>query len=568
MVIYAESQPGYAGSPIIVLDGTGVTASGLVLGTGSDGSAIRGFDIINFTAAGTAGIEIDSGSNVVQSNYVGVQADGKSLGQNTDGVLVQGGVQHDRRRDGRGRQRHLGKQERQRRAERRGRGLEYRGRQFDRHRRYRHQSRCRRRKWCGNRPGFRRQSDRRHDHPGEEHPLRKQRPRRQDRYRCRLQRSLGQLHRHRHQRYARRRQRQRRGDSGASGNLIGGSVSGDSNLISGNKGYGISLTGAGTMDTIIAGNLIGTDSSGTIGLPNRYGGVLVSSAPDNTIGGSVSGDSNVISGNDGGYGRYQGYGIYLSGAGTTGTVIAGNNIGTDPSGTIAVPNDGGVLMVDAPDNTVGGTVTGDSNLLSGNYNEGIYLVGNGTSGTTIEGNKVGTDITGTVALSTGNGIVIHNSGSNTIGGTAAGAGNLISGNSGEGVGSYGTGVYLFGASDNLVEGNLIGTDITGTVALPDTGAGVGLFSGSTGNTIGGTTVLARNIIAGSVVDSRQPEIGGYGVEIFIGADGNILEGNFIGTNNTGTAALGTPRSPIVATVCSSWTRQGTRLAARPPERAT
>ena len=269
--------------------------------------------------------------------------------------------------------------------------------------------------------------------------------------------------------------------------MIGGSVSGDSNLISGNKGYGISLTGAGTMDTIIAGNLIGTDSSGTIGLPNRYGGVLVSHAPDNTIGGSVSGDSNVISGNDGGYGRYQGYGIYLSGAGTTGTVIAGNNIGTDPSGTIAVPNDGGVLMVDAPDNTVGGTVTGDSNLLSGNYNEGIYLVGNGTSGTTIEGNKVGTDITGTVALSTGNGIVIHNSGSNTIGGTAAGAGNLISGNSGEGVGSYGTGVYLFGASDNLVEGNLIGTDITGTVALPDTGAGVGLFSGSTGNTIGGTT---------------------------------------------------------------------------------
>ena len=90
VVIDATSQPGYDGALIVVLDGIGVTTSGLVLDTGSDGSAIRGFDIINFTAAGTAGIEIESGDNVVQANYVGVQTDGMSVGQNTEGVLVQG----------------------------------------------------------------------------------------------------------------------------------------------------------------------------------------------------------------------------------------------------------------------------------------------------------------------------------------------------------------------------------------------------------------------------------------------------------------------------------------------
>ena len=77
VVLDATSQPGYIGTPIIVLNGTGVSGSGLVLAAGSPGSAILGFDIINFTAANTYGIDIESSGNVVQSNYVGVETNGR-----------------------------------------------------------------------------------------------------------------------------------------------------------------------------------------------------------------------------------------------------------------------------------------------------------------------------------------------------------------------------------------------------------------------------------------------------------------------------------------------------------
>ena len=90
VVLDATSQTGYAGSPIIVLDGTGVSGSGLVLGTGSDGSLIRGFDIIDFTAAGTEGIDIASGGNAVQASYVGVQAGGSTAAANASGILIAG----------------------------------------------------------------------------------------------------------------------------------------------------------------------------------------------------------------------------------------------------------------------------------------------------------------------------------------------------------------------------------------------------------------------------------------------------------------------------------------------
>src|SRR5262249_32283699 len=78
VVLDATSEPAYAGSPIIVLDGTGVSGIGFFLDTGSDGSLLTGFDIINFTAAGTAGIEIASGASAVQSCYVGVQTGGST----------------------------------------------------------------------------------------------------------------------------------------------------------------------------------------------------------------------------------------------------------------------------------------------------------------------------------------------------------------------------------------------------------------------------------------------------------------------------------------------------------
>ncbi len=86
----------------------------------------------------------------------------------------------------------------------------------------------------------------------------------------------------------------------------------------------------------------------------------------------------------------------------------------------------------------------------------------------------------------GDGIGLSDSGDNTIGGTAAGAGNVISANGGDGI--FATS-EIFG--DNLIEGNLIGTDITGTHPAGQCRQTASTSSTSRGNTIGGTTASRR-----------------------------------------------------------------------------
>ena len=150
----------------------------------------------------------------------------------------------------------------------------------------------------------------------------------------------------------------------------------------------------------------------------------------------------------------------------------------------------------------------------------VFIVGGNNN--VLEGNYIGTDVTGLVGLSTGTGytgVYVATSG-NTIGGTVAGAGNVIAE-----AGDYG--LRLTGANDNLVEGNKIGTNASGSAALPNGTDGVYVDSGATGNTIGGTTSSAINIISGN---------NGSGVEI--SSAGNLVEGNYLGTNATATAALG------------------------------
>ena len=163
---------------------------------------------------------------------------------------------------------------------------------------------------------------------------------------------------------------------GASNNTIGGAGAGEGNVISGSAGDGIYAVGAGTSDNLIEGNLIGTDASGTGALANGLCGIYFGDAgAGNTIGGLAAGVGNVISGN----GQD---GIELTGQGTTGTVITGNRIGTNASGTGAIPNSfGGLLITDratavlGSGNTIAGTVlindgasvdlTGSSNRISG-----------------------------------------------------------------------------------------------------------------------------------------------------------------------------------------------------------
>ena len=258
---------------------------------------------------------------------------------------------------------------------------------------------------------------------------------------------------------------------------------------------GISLVTSG--GNIIEGNYIGTDTTGTIARPNSTAGILIGSA-NNRIGGSSPGSGNLISGNG------SNGGILISGAGASNNIIQGNRIGTNAAGTAAVPNGfHGVSISSAPNNQIGGTAPGAGNLVSGNAQNGIAIFFSEAANTRIEGNRVGTNAAGTAAIpNLLDGIGTNLGVPNTIvGGAAAGAGNLVSGNARFGVG-------IFSASGTLIQGNLIGTDFTGTIALQNTNTGAALFN-AVNSIVGGTLVGEGNTIrfnggAGVSVPTANP----------------------------------------------------------------
>jgi len=303
--------------------------------------------------------------------------------------------------------------------------------------------------------------------------------------------------------------------------MIGGTTAADRNVISANSRNGVVITGASSTGNVLEGNYIGTNAVGNAALPNaEYGVQILSGASNNTIGGTAPGAGNVLSGN----GLSSGYaGISLDGVGTNGTVVQGNRIGTNAAGTATIPNfQSGVKIENGPSNTIiGGTAATARNIISGNGSFGIEI-GVGVTATTIQGNFVGTDVNGTADLGNGgNGIYIHDTSGNTVGGAVAGARNIISGNNG-------TGVALNVANNNTVQGNFIGTDVNGTADLGNTVSGIHVNQ-SANAIIGGTTALARNVIAGN---------DGAGILIQgASATGTIVQGNYIGTNAAGTAAL-------------------------------
>jgi titin len=317
-------------------------------------------------------------------------------------------------------------------------------------------------------------------------------------------------------------------------NTIGGTAAGAGNLISGNTDDGVYISGSSL--NVIQGNRIGTDATGTQALGNRVGIEIVSAAGAATIGGTVAGAGNLIAGN-------RSYGIEITSAG--GVLVAGNLIGTDATGTQALGNNGGIFIMSSA-NTIGGTAAGAGNLISGNAFFGIDVL-TGT-GNLIQHNYIGTDASGTRAVGNATGVVIgasnSDSSNNTIGGTAAGAGNLVSGNQFDGI-------ELYMGTGNLVQGNRIGTDISGTTALGNGSTGV-LLSGARNSTVGGVTAAARNIISGNGVT---------GVVVIATATGDVVEGNYIGTDVSGTQAVGNGGGVVVANFSSGTTIGGTAMGA-------
>ena len=322
----------------------------------------------------------------------------------------------------------------------------------------------------------------------------------------------------------------------ASDTTVGGPTTAARNLLSGNTD-GISISSASGANTV-EGNFIGTNAGGTAAIANDVWGIFVGNSPNNVF------RDNVVSGNALG-------GIEFNGPLVTGNLLVGNLVGTDGSGTLPLPNDSaGIAFInDCSLNTIGGMAPEDRNVISGNDEFGLVLV-NGATANTVLGNHIGTDVTGTVDL--GNrfsGIIIQNASDNTIGGTAPGAGNLISGNDENGVFLLNAGGP---ADQNEILGNRIGTDIDGAASLGNTVDGVRI-DGGTGNTIGGLASGARNLISGN---------GQNGVTLqSVGSDNNAILGNYIGVDADGVTPLGNGRSGVLLSSAPGNTIDGNIISA-------
>ncbi|OAI41063.1 hypothetical protein AYO38_04645 [bacterium SCGC AG-212-C10] len=297
------------------------------------------------------------------------------------------------------------------------------------------------------------------------------------------------------------------------------------NLISGNATNGVYLA-SGTSQSILEANMIGTDASGTAPIPNVQEGVYVDGSGNNTIGGMGAGAGNVISGNSA-------RGVRIEGAEATGNTIEGNRIGTNATGTAALANGnhGIHLLNGAHDNLIGGDTGSARNIISGNTGRGIYLFGNTTTGNSILGNYIGTDVTGLLDVGNGDGGVVVEDAPNTAVGAGdpalsegltgfSSAGNLISGNVANGVEFNGM------AANGTVRGNFIGTDVTGTVAIPNDLDGV--RTDADGTHIGGKSNGQSNLISGNRAN---------GIRIQGAATGTIVQGNRIGTNVDGLSPM-------------------------------
>lgn len=336
---------------------------------------------------------------------------------------------------------------------------------------------------------------------------------------------------------------------GASGSIVRG-------LVFQNHFFAVQLQAS---NVLVQGNFIGTDRTGTTAEPNAVGiNVTNGNLGSNVIGGSAPADRNVISGNSGAA-------IILNSEQSN--AIRGNYIGVTAAGTAALGNASGGIVIGTlgaaslggPD--IGGATaqagTGAGNVISGNGAHGIQIhvppPPTVIAGGNIHGNLIGLDATGVTAIpNTGAGISLEDStivsfgdsrlGPVDIGGAAAGTGNVISGH----------GIGVIARADLVrIRGNFIGTDITGTLARPNTfGVEVSTLGGfGVTALIGGDTALEGNIISGNASDGlrvfvatatiRRNRIGVSATDAPLGNGGfGVFVDSGVATLGTATAAHG------------------------------
>jgi len=285
-----------------------------------------------------------------------------------------------------------------------------------------------------------------------------------------------------------------------------------SNTISGNRGSGVELSFEGTTHNELYGNFIGLAPDGvTIRSNHQYGVVVQNGASSNKIGVTrpAPSDRNIISGNGLG-------GVFISGTGSVGNVVAYNRIGTDVSGNLARGNHSfGVRVIDALATWIGDNIAGpgSANQISGNNGAGVDMFGSETRDTRVEYNLIGLNAggTGVVAGSQSTGIAVGNGVNYSIGPGR----NYISGHALQGitVGSFATNVSIIN--------NVVGANTSATTRLPN-GHGLVFFR------VDGVAVR-DNVISGNATNG----ILAVGTNI----TGLVIGGNLIGLNGAGTGAL-------------------------------
>ena len=274
--------------------------------------------------------------------------------------------------------------------------------------------------------------------------------------------------------------------------LIGGTAAGSRNTLSGNARAGIFLNGAAVQNVRIIGNFIGTDLTGKVAV-TRSGssnplaslqntGIAIVDSRGNTIGGAGAGESNVISGNL--------VGITIAGQSASNSIV-GNLIGTDAGGSKPLSNIVGIYLNKTSGNRVGGVLPGERNVISGNTQAGVDILGPAGGSNSLQGNLIGPAADGTSALrdSSGGfiqqvGVYLEDASGNLIGGTTPGAGNTISGN-------FSAGVFIASrvatATGNSIVGNSIGVGLANLgygVLLANAPNNQVIFSGAGANSLG------------------------------------------------------------------------------------
>jgi len=289
--------------------------------------------------------------------------------------------------------------------------------------------------------------------------------------------------------------------------------------------YGIYIHDSTADHNQVLGCYIGTDLTGAKPAPNDSYGVYIYYSRANTIGGTTATTRNVISAN-------YSYGIYAYRANNT--VIRGLYCGLNAAGTASLGNlSGGIYAQYCPSLLIGATVDTCQTVVSGNHSTGISL--NYSPGVKVQNTRAGTNAAGTAGRgNNGSGLYLYACHEATIGGTTAGAGNLISGNA-----SYGFHAQYCQESLKL-QGNRIGTNVTATDSVPNLYSGVYLTTCSN-TTLGGNTTAARNIISGNGDDAIS----------LYRCFSTTVKGNYLGVGANGLTDLRNLGDGVEGSHCSS-----------------